>query len=387
MHAAAAPGTGFVDEGAPALADATWKPIGGQAFDDDDTHIDPVSATDVTVRAAVASPVNDVASDDLADGFDVAFTNPGIAVLAPMPTDAPGAPEHAIELELDDDEIELDHRPNLTLEPAEEADDDIAGEVANAIADDLGDEASERDHFASARPLPEPELEHEPASDDAPRVVDVDFSEFRDVLGATRRVYDALLPSLLPRTASEVAVPAVSVPVAPATTAASLSLPQPPPSLLQLPVAPAAADGPLVLPRPPGSRNTGSFGLGAAGNPFGGDPDARNDADSVPPPALPRDEPWTVSLPPSPAFPAPRLLDADFAPVLHAAGNSSAPRAIPFAGDSQPLAAPPTTLTTVSPLTPSTPDDLPLVVGDQVLLSAEDLVDDDWQIGPGPQRR
>jgi hypothetical protein len=356
---------------AMSAADATWKPIGNPAFDDDETHIDPVSASEVTAPAVVDRRVDDVASDDFADGFDVAFTNPGMPALAAMPA------AHSIELEIDDDEIELDHRPNLAIEH-----DETARNIADEIADEIGDEAADRDHFATARPLPKPE----PASDDAPRVVDVDFSEFRDVLGATRRVYDALLPSLLPQATSEVVspAPAMSVPVAPVTTAASLSLPQPPPSLVQLP---APVDVPLALPRPPGSRNTGAFGLGDAENPFGGDTD-RTYADSVPPPPPPHAEPWTVSVPPSPAFPAPRLLDADFAPVLHRGGNSSVPRAVPFAGDSEPLAEPPTTsTTTVNPLTPSTPDDLPLVVGDQVQVKAKDLVDDEWHIGPGPHRR
>jgi hypothetical protein len=324
----------------------------------------------------------------------------------------PSTGDHAIDLELDDDEIELDHRPNLVLEPVDDAhfdNDDSedhdhighAGHVGHVDHVPAAFNASmpgasmpvapaavaER---VASRPLPTLDPEPEPASDDAPRVVDVDFSEFRDVLGATRRVYDALLPSLLPRPPPGAAPPPpMSVPPPLPTTAATLGLPQPPPSLLTPPEPRQATETPFALPRPPGSRNTATLGFGAAGNPFGGDSERQRFGDSVPP--LPNDEPWTVSSPPSPAFPAPRLLDADLGPVL-TAGNSSAPRGLPFVGDSgpaapAPLPEPPTTQATVSPLTPSTPDDLPLVVGDQVVLSAEDLVDDDWQIGPGPGRR
>lgn len=386
-------------------ANATWAPIARQTVDDDDddTHVDPVLASDdvseATVPAVAATPVNDVASDDLAEGFDVAFTNPGVFALEPMPTaestfaPPPSTGEHAIDLELDDDEIELDHRPNLVLEPVDDAqfdhsfdnDDSDDHDHVEALAATAVPVAAMPPERVPSRPLPTLDPEPEPASDDAPRVVDVDFSEFRDVLGATRRVYDALLPSLLPRAPTGVvpAPPAVSVPQPPPTTAATLGLPQPPPSLLTPPEPRQATETPFVLPRPPGSRNTATLGFGAAGNPFGGDSERQRFADSVPPalPALPNDEPWTVSSPPQPAFPAPRLLDADLGPVL-TAGNSSAPRGLPFVGDSG--APAPTTQTTVSPLTSSTPDDLPLVVGDQVVLSAEDLVDDDWQIGPGP---
>jgi hypothetical protein len=152
-----------------------------------------------------------------------------------------------------------------------------------------------------SRPLPPPEDEG---------VVEVDFSEFRDVLGvATFKAVDAR----------------------PTTGGGRISTPQP--------VSTA-------LPRTPSTSHTPQA---PTRNPFAGDSGVGARPDSTPPLAT-GDAPaggdgqWVVT---SPSLPAPRLLDRGLDQVLRSGGpNSVTPQPLPFIHDSTP---PPT-----APVTPAT---------------------------------
>jgi len=161
-----------------------------------------------------------------------------------------------------------------------------------------------------SRPLPPPEEEG---------VVDVDFSEFRDVLGvATFKAGDAR----------------------PVATTERVSTPQP--------VS-------IALPRTPSTSHTPST---PTRNPFGGDSGVGPRPDSTPPvspdatPAAGADEQWVVS---SPSLPAPRLLDRGLDRLLRSGGpNSVTPQPLPFVHDSTPSATAPAA-TTPAPVPPPIP--------------------------------
>jgi hypothetical protein len=150
-----------------------------------------------------------------------------------------------------------------------------------------------------SRPLPPP--------DDDGGVIDVDFSEFQDVLGVSTFQSSGAPPTQTPRTTTPEPV-SVSLPRTPSTTN-------------------------QVGPQP------------KARNPFGGDSDVSRKAmmDTSPsllnPQVLPS-EPWVVPAG-TPSFPSPRLLDTDLDPVLRQGGSTShTPKPMPFVGDSGERQAP-----------------------------------------------
>ena len=347
-------------ERAQALLDGVGDAFGFDAFDD---AIAAATAPAEEAAPAIGEDEPDVfASEPESD----VFARPAISdVFASAPDlDVFAASGHeAVEVEVEDDEVELDHRPAPTPYTS-----------MTPVADDN-------------RPLPEPEAEPQESS---VGVVDVDFSEFKDVLGPAHRVLSAL---------------STSAPAPPRSTLSSLSLPRPPPSTL--PPAP-------MFPRAPGARETALSNSDAsnsdagASNPFGsGKFETGGLAESSPPPSLPVDAGWS---PPGAAtmFTAPRLVDRDLDPVLRAGGanssigTSSAPRGLPFVGDSSPLLteldpaelAPVIEhleLSVLAPLVPlpprrpgstSQPDELPVVVAaeddDLPVIGGRALDEYDW---------
>ncbi len=151
---------------------------------------------------------------------------------------------------------------------------------------------------SSTRPLPPPE-------DEDGGVIDVDFSEFQDVLGVSTFQSSGAPPPQAPRTTTPIPVS-------------------------------------VTFPRTPSASYHAAPSNAEARNPFGGDSDVSRttSTDSTPPlpsPQVMPQEAWVVSAG-TPSFPSPRLLDTELDPVLRQSGGprSATPKPMPFVGDSSP---------------------------------------------------
>ncbi len=268
---------------------------------------------------------------------------------------------------------------------------------------------------AALRPLPQPEDDDEGGDVE---MVDVDFSEFKDVIGASTFRSEGPPP------------PAVSLGKEPLRT--STRPPTPPAGVPG--VGPAIGRGPPLVrastaaadPMSRASAVSPPLGGNANSqkNPFAGESQPPLAAASVPPMFAPRDpargpDNWTVTQPSPPprsstppsSLPAPRLLDEGFNAMLKTGGtNSSTPRPGAFPSQETPAPAPapmPTAAPSPFAALPVAPmvtnpgdDDLPIVGGaaaeeDDDLPVVGGIVEgveedgEDWSFGPptSPGRR
>lgn len=285
------------------------------------TSSPPGDDTLVPVVAAAAEAGGDEEEDTLDAAFSGAFGDDENEDVAPTPAPAPalGAPVAAFDEAID-----------ITME--------FTGARARVQGVSM----------PVTRPLPEPDG----------GVIDVDFSEFADVLGVATFKSEAP-PLVTPSNVSRIATPhpvSVSLPRTPSALSTALS---------------SAVPAPIER------------------NPFAGDSGKRALADSTPPttPATPvtsLQELWVASSPQT-TLPTPRLLDHELDPVLRAGGrgsntprpqatgdatpwttgrDSSTPQAMPFVGDTpaptlapaaQPTPTPAPATTNALALAPATP--------------------------------
>jgi len=289
-----------------------------------EAHVDAVAVPTAVATVASAPPVNDdamVESAASATSVTTATTDlvPGseeVAGLPPSPTGLAGDVvdnfDEAFGDAFGDVDLEEVGAPASTATAADgvvalapTSPPATAHGAPVAVVDEAIDITMEftgarpRVAMPASRPLPDP---------DGGGVIDVDFSEFADVLGVATFKSEAP-PLVTPSTTSRIATPH---PV-------SVSLPRTPSSMSPALQAPPVTDR----------------------NPFAGDSGKRALADSSPPttpstmPPTSLEELWVASSPQT-TLPTSRLLDEDLAPVLRTGGRNSTSARTPAPGESTP---------------------------------------------------